>query len=122
MRRILLISTVLPALALAVASLVNVFNPEVVVLGGGVSGSFELLVPSIERVRLVSSGTEATMSALRLARGATGRSEIVKFAGCYHGHVDSLLVAGGSGVANQGLVGSLHEVGRASHRPEGAHR
>ena len=63
-------------------------------------------VPGLEMIRMTSSGTEATMSAIRLARGATGRSKIVKFAGCYHGHVDSLLVAGGSGVANQGLVGS----------------
>ncbi len=63
-------------------------------------------VPGIEMIRMTSSGTEAAMSAIRLARGATGRSKIVKFAGCYHGHVDSLLVAGGSGVANQGLVGS----------------
>ena len=57
------------------------------------------LVPSIEQVRLVSSGTEATMSALRLARGATGRDKIVKFEGCYHGHADSLLVKAGSGGA-----------------------
>jgi glutamate-1-semialdehyde 2,1-aminomutase len=57
----------------------------------------------IERVRLVSSGTEATMSAIRLARGFTGRSMIVKFAGCYHGHVDALLAAAGSGVATFGL-------------------
>ena len=63
-------------------------------------------VPGIEMIRMTSSGTEAAMSAIRLARGATGRDKIVKFAGCYHGHVDSLLVAGGSGVANQGLVGS----------------
>lgn len=63
-------------------------------------------VPGLEMIRMTSSGTEATMSAIRLARGATGRKKIVKFAGCYHGHVDSLLVAGGSGVANQGLVGS----------------
>src|SRR4029079_11301178 len=55
-------------------------------------------VPSIEKVRLVSSGTEATMSAIRLARGFTGRDVIVKFAGNYHGHVDSLLVAAGSGL------------------------
>ena len=58
--------------------------------------------PSIEMVRLVNSGTEATMSALRLARGATGRERIVKFAGCYHGHVDSLLVQAGSGAATFG--------------------
>ncbi|MGF1599822.1 MAG: glutamate-1-semialdehyde 2,1-aminomutase [Acidimicrobiales bacterium] len=63
-------------------------------------------VPGVEMIRMTSSGTEAAMSAIRLARGATGRNKIVKFAGCYHGHVDSLLVAGGSGVANQGLVGS----------------
>ena len=60
-------------------------------------------LPSLELVRLVSSGTEATMSALRLARGYTGRSLVVKFAGCYHGHVDALLVAAGSGVATFGL-------------------
>jgi len=57
----------------------------------------------VEQVRLVSSGTEATMSALRLARGFTGRPVVVKFAGCYHGHVDALLVAAGSGVATLGL-------------------
>jgi len=62
-------------------------------------------VAGLESVRFVSSGTEATMSAVRLARGATGRPGIVKFAGCYHGHGDSLLAAGGSGVANQGLTG-----------------
>ena len=62
-------------------------------------------ISGLESVRFVSSGTEATMSAIRLARGATGRSGIVKFAGCYHGHGDALLAAGGSGVANQGLTG-----------------
>jgi glutamate-1-semialdehyde 2,1-aminomutase len=62
-------------------------------------------VPGLEMVRLTSSGTEAAMSAVRLARGATGRDVIVKFAGCYHGHSDALLAAGGSGVANQGLSG-----------------
>jgi glutamate-1-semialdehyde 2,1-aminomutase len=60
------------------------------------------LVPSIERVRLVSSGTEATMTAIRLARGHTGRSAIVKFDGCYHGHADSLLVKAGSGALTFG--------------------
>jgi glutamate-1-semialdehyde 2,1-aminomutase len=64
------------------------------------------LVPSIERVRFVSSGTEATMSALRLARGVTGRSKILKFEGCYHGHCDGLLVAAGSGLATLGIPGS----------------
>jgi glutamate-1-semialdehyde 2,1-aminomutase len=62
-------------------------------------------VAGLESVRFVSSGTEATMSAIRLARGATGRDRIVKFAGCYHGHADALLAAGGSGVASQGLSG-----------------
>ena len=60
------------------------------------------LVPSIDQVRLVSSGTEAAMSALRLARGATGRSKIIKFEGCYHGHADALLVKAGSGLATFG--------------------
>src|SRR5918992_1237855 len=63
-------------------------------------------VPSIEMVRMVNSGTEATMSALRLARGLTGRNKIVKFEGCYHGHGDSLLVKAGSGVATLGLPDS----------------
>jgi glutamate-1-semialdehyde 2,1-aminomutase len=63
-------------------------------------------VSSLERVRLVSSGTEATMSALRLARAATGRPEIVKFAGCYHGHVDGLLVRAGSGATTLGVPDS----------------
>jgi glutamate-1-semialdehyde 2,1-aminomutase len=63
-------------------------------------------VPSIDIVRMVSSGTEATMSALRLARGYTGRNKIVKFEGCYHGHGDSLLIKAGSGVATLGLPDS----------------
>lgn len=63
-------------------------------------------IDGCEMVRLVSSGTEATMSAIRLARAATGRSAIIKFDGCYHGHSDALLVAGGSGVATLGLPGS----------------
>ncbi|MEZ5166290.1 MAG: glutamate-1-semialdehyde 2,1-aminomutase [Acidimicrobiales bacterium] len=63
-------------------------------------------IDGLEMVRLVSSGTEATMTAIRLARGVTGRDRIVKFAGNYHGHSDALLVAGGSGVAQQGLAGS----------------
>ncbi|MFI0261420.1 glutamate-1-semialdehyde 2,1-aminomutase [Streptomyces sp. NPDC017056] len=60
-------------------------------------------IDPVEQVRLVSSGTEATMSAIRLARGFTGRAKVVKFAGCYHGHVDALLAAAGSGVATFGL-------------------
>ncbi len=64
------------------------------------------LVPSIEKVRMVSSGTEATMSAIRLARGFTGRDKIVKFEGCYHGHADSLLVKAGSGALTLGVPNS----------------
>jgi glutamate-1-semialdehyde 2,1-aminomutase len=64
------------------------------------------LVPSIEKVRMVSSGTEATMSALRLARGHTGRDKIVKFEGCYHGHSDSLLIKAGSGALTLGVPSS----------------
>ena len=64
------------------------------------------LVPNVDRIRFVSSGTEAAMTAVRLARGATGRNKILKFAGCYHGHVDALLVDAGSGVATLGLPGT----------------
>ncbi len=63
-------------------------------------------VPSIDMVRMVNSGTEATMSAIRLARGFTGRDTIIKFDGCYHGHADSLLVEAGSGIATLGIPGS----------------
>ena len=63
-------------------------------------------IPSIEKVRMVNSGTEATMSALRVARGFTGRNEVIKFAGCYHGHVDSLLVKAGSGALTHGVPSS----------------
>ena len=63
-------------------------------------------VPSVEMVRLVSSGTEAAMSALRLARAVTGRDRVIKFAGCYHGHVDSMLVSAGSGLATLGIPSS----------------
>jgi glutamate-1-semialdehyde 2,1-aminomutase len=65
------------------------------------------IMPSIERLRFVSSGTEATMSAIRLARGFTGREKIVKFAGCYHGHGDSFLIAAGSGALTHGVPDSL---------------
>src|SRR5436305_10511280 len=61
-------------------------------------------VPSIEMVRLVNSGTEATMSAIRVARGFTGRDLVIKFEGCFHGHVDSLLVKAGSGMATLGIA------------------
>ena len=64
------------------------------------------MVPSIEKVRMVNSGTEATMSAIRLARGYTGKDKIIKFEGCYHGHGDSFLIAAGSGVATMGTPDS----------------
>jgi glutamate-1-semialdehyde 2,1-aminomutase len=63
-------------------------------------------LPSVQKVRMVSSGTEATMSAIRLARGVTGRDRLLKFDGCYHGHSDGLLVGAGSGVATLGIPGS----------------
>ncbi|GAC67988.1 glutamate-1-semialdehyde 2,1-aminomutase [Gordonia soli] len=72
-------------------------------------------VDPVERVRLVNSGTEATMSAIRLARGYTGRSKIIKFAGCYHGHVDALLADAGSGVATLGLPTSPGVTGASAH-------
>jgi glutamate-1-semialdehyde 2,1-aminomutase len=98
-------------------------NPEVVAavqqqaasaLGFGAPTELEIdlaeqvvsMVPSIEKVRMVSSGTEATMSAIRLARGFTGRDMIVKFSGCYHGHSDSLLVKAGSGLLTLGIPNS----------------
>ncbi|MGH2701244.1 MAG: glutamate-1-semialdehyde 2,1-aminomutase [Actinomycetota bacterium] len=64
------------------------------------------MIPNVERVRFVSSGTEAGMSAARLARGATGRNKLLKFNGCYHGHIDALLVEAGSGVATLGIPGT----------------
>ncbi|ASR01816.1 glutamate-1-semialdehyde 2,1-aminomutase [Gordonia rubripertincta] len=72
-------------------------------------------VDPVQRVRLVNSGTEATMSAIRLARGFTGRSKIIKFAGCYHGHVDALLAAAGSGLATLGLPTSPGVTGASAH-------
>lgn len=72
-------------------------------------------VDPVQRVRLVNSGTEATMSAIRLARGFTGRTKIIKFAGCYHGHVDALLADAGSGVATLGLPTSPGVTGASAH-------
>jgi glutamate-1-semialdehyde 2,1-aminomutase len=72
-------------------------------------------VDAVAQVRLVSSGTEATMSAIRLARGFTGRSKVVKFAGCYHGHVDSLLAAAGSGLATFALPDTPGVTGAQAH-------
>ena len=75
-------------------------------------GSLELAelvtgrLPWVEQIRFVNSGTEAVMSALRLARAATGRSRVLKFEGCYHGHVDSMLIRAGSGLAGQGMEDS----------------
>jgi len=71
-----------------------------------IANKITALVPSIERLRMVSSGTEATMSAIRLARGHTGRDKIVKFEGCYHGHSDSLLIKAGSGALTLGVPSS----------------
>ena len=73
-------------------------------------------MPSMERMRFVSSGTEAVMSAIRLARGATGRDLIVKFAGGYHGHGDSLLVDAGSGLATLAMPGSAGVTAGAARR------
>src|SRR3954466_1360264 len=71
-------------------------------------------VDAVERLRLVNSGTEATMSAIRLARGFTGRAKIIKFSGCYHGHSDALLADAGSGVATLGLPSSPGVTGAAT--------
>ncbi len=96
----------------AVLSAVRKALPRGTSYGAPTRGEVELAervtkaFPSIEKVRFVSSGTEATMSAVRLARGATGRDLVVKFSGCYHGHADSFLVSAGSGVATLGIPGS----------------
>ena len=76
------------------------------VLETRIAARISAMVPSIERLRMVSSGTEATMSAIRLARGHTGRDKIVKFEGCYHGHSDSLLIKAGSGALTLGVPSS----------------
>jgi glutamate-1-semialdehyde 2,1-aminomutase len=88
--------------AAAAGTTLGMPTPGEVLLAEAICGR----VPGCEQVRLVSSGTEAAMSAVRLARGATGRDRVVKFAGCYHGHADALLAGGGSGVATLGLPGS----------------
>jgi glutamate-1-semialdehyde 2,1-aminomutase len=76
------------------------------VLETRIAGKIRDMVPSMERLRMVSSGTEATMSAIRLARGHTGRDKIIKFEGCYHGHSDSLLIKAGSGALTLGVPSS----------------
>jgi glutamate-1-semialdehyde 2,1-aminomutase len=96
----------------AVMSAVRRSLPRGTSYGAPTRGEVELAervmkaVPSMEKVRFVSSGTEATMSAVRLARAATGRDLVLKFAGCYHGHADSFLVQAGSGLATLGIPGS----------------
>ena len=76
--------------------------------------------PSVEKLRFVSSGTEACMSAIRLARGFTGRKFVVKFEGCYHGHSDAMLVKAGSGVATLGIPGSAGVPEETAHAHAGA--
>ncbi len=93
-----------PAVVAAVSAALGAGTSFGAVTPGEVELAAEIVARApVEQVRLVNSGTEATMTALRLARGHTGRSLVVKFAGCYHGHVDALLVAAGSGVATLGL-------------------
>ena len=75
-----------------------------------------MLMPSMERVRFVSSGTEAAMSAVRVARAATGRDKIIKFEGCYHGHADAFLVQAGSGATDAGRADQPRRA-RARRRP-----
>lgn len=95
--------------------------------GAPTAGEVELaeliceLVPSVEVVRLVNSGTEACMSAIRLARGATGRDKIIKFAGCYHGHADSFLIEAGSGAATFGIPSSPGVTAGTAHDTLNAH-
>ena len=95
-----------------VAAMAEAAAAEGTSFGASTPGELELArvlcaaVPGLDMVRLVNSGTEATMSALRLARGATGRSRVIKFDGCYHGHADSFLVAAGSGVLTHAIPGS----------------
>lgn len=104
----------------AVVAAVQRAAGEALSLGTPSPGEVELAeeivrrVPPVEQVRLVNSGTEAVMSAVRLARGVTGRSKVVKFAGCYHGHVDALLASAGSGVATFGLPDTPGVTGAAA--------
>ncbi|HJZ00561.1 MAG TPA: aminotransferase class III-fold pyridoxal phosphate-dependent enzyme, partial [Streptosporangiaceae bacterium] len=104
-----------PAVVQAVSSAVTQGTSFGTATPGEVELAEEIVARApVEQVRLVNSGTEATMSAVRLARGFTGRSVVVKFAGCYHGHVDALLAAAGSGVATFGLPDSPGVTGAAA--------
>src|SRR6266516_1271135 len=103
----------------AVVSAVSAALADGTSFGAATAGEVELAEEivartPVEKVRLVNSGTEATMTAVRLARGFTGRPLVVKFAGCYHGHVDSLLAAAGSGVATFGLPDTPGVTGAAA--------
>ncbi|MGH3231514.1 MAG: aminotransferase class III-fold pyridoxal phosphate-dependent enzyme, partial [Streptosporangiaceae bacterium] len=104
-----------PSVVRAVTSAVTLGTSFGTATPGEVDLAAEIVARApVQQVRLVNSGTEATMSAVRLARGFTGRSVVVKFAGCYHGHVDALLAAAGSGVATFGLPDSPGVTGAAA--------
>src|SRR5260370_21628376 len=104
-----------PSVVSAVAAAVAAGTSFGAVTPGEVDVAEEIVArAAVEQVRRVNSGTEATMSAVRLARGFTGRSVVVKFAGCYHGHVDAVLAAAGSGVATFGLPDSPGVTGAAA--------
>ncbi|HZR54549.1 MAG TPA: glutamate-1-semialdehyde 2,1-aminomutase [Streptosporangiaceae bacterium] len=111
----LILGHAFPAVVSAVSAALSSGTSFGAATPGEVSLAEEIVARApVEQVRLVNSGTEATMSAVRLARGYTGRSVVVKFAGCYHGHVDALLAAAGSGVATFGLPDSPGVTGAAA--------